>query len=218
MGKVIILAGAPDAASLDWSELKDRPKAELIWQYGEDGSRDDTTEWRSVPLRRSQDSQDEPSSELSLESSAVSSVPPTEEQDGMVDFGESVQVQVQREWAETTFDSNGSQGQQPDWSVSSADIASLPVHIPGALPPPPPPDFRDLANPTNQTPAASFMFSGHTTASQELIQHSLAVHDALPSSLPVPSDFSRAPEAVENSTENQNEQPGQYASTARHRD
>ena len=209
MGKVIILAGAPDAASLDWSGLVDdtdsgstdsgatKSKGVAVWHHDENSTHDltpDRPRWRSVPLRAAREIQSGnfqggAGEEASLE----------------LDESEQVQVQVQQEWAGrashgraefATFTASGytqsqsqsqSQSQPRDWSVSSADVPSLSIQIPGALPPPCP-GPRGQQHPT---PTPSFMLSGETTASQELIEHSLAVHDALPSSLPDPSGFSR---------------------------
>ncbi|CAK7273578.1 hypothetical protein SEPCBS57363_005723 [Sporothrix epigloea] len=188
MGKVIILAGAPAAASLDFSAMPSRPGIETlpIWKgRGECGINDsdnastfDHPQWRVVSRAvEDRESQIPPQESWTAEGLEVSQ-PPTVDSSrhlyGDTEFATLTQAStaVLTTMQQTTFDAGRWQVGSFGTSTLSFDQASMSFCLPNALP--------DAAPGMQQPRPASLA----ATTSQALLEHSLAVHDALPSSMP----------------------------------
>ncbi|CAK7200016.1 hypothetical protein SEUCBS139899_002704 [Sporothrix eucalyptigena] len=194
MGKVIILAGAPDAASLDWSAVE--PGAETAtalqrWNSHRRNSDDNTEasasghpQWRAVPAKGIADEKQAPQPDAiqakdgnqdklasAAHGAAANSWSSLYGRAEFMALMPATQESTQRSTQDGGVCLKGSFGQ------STFDETSLSVRVPDALPGP------SIQLPQQPYPASYQASFGSTTISQEFIEHSLAVHDALPSSL-----------------------------------
>ncbi|ERT01104.1 hypothetical protein HMPREF1624_02343 [Sporothrix schenckii ATCC 58251] len=194
MGKTIILAGAPDAASLDWSTVEETAVPETVrpWEAGihtTDVGPHSHPEWRVVPAHVPGAAPPErPQTRPALETAQPRLKTEQNEQPqatndsvwhlyGRAAFLDLTQVTQESTQPSTQDDTRDTGSRAP----SSLDEASLSFRLPNALPPtsPQPPPMPSLPPlPSRPPQTATFVLS------QEFIEHSLAVHDALPSSLP----------------------------------
>lgn len=183
MGKVIILAGAPDAASLDWTTVEPETETETPWQWQGSGSSTEASaldhpQWRVVPTGATGQEAAAARPEAHPAAESVQAGLATERPAVPVNrshplFGRAEFLALTPASQESTQKSTQDRTQQAgSFALSSLDEASLSFRLPNALP--------QLSNqlPPLPQPRTSF------TVSQEFLEHSLAVHDALPSSLP----------------------------------
>lgn len=189
MGRTIFLAGAPDAASLDWTAIEPEAEPGTIRPWQTDiGSTDidasSHPEWRVVPSEVPGEAQAaQPNMRRPVETDEVAwtdtstGQPETTDNRPYLSYGraefldltQATQNSTQNSTQKSTQDGTQQAG---SLAISSLDETSLSFRLPIALPQMSP-HLSSLPPPT-----ASF------TSSQEFLEHSLAVHDALPSSLP----------------------------------
>ncbi|CAK7565604.1 MAG: hypothetical protein SEPTF4163_003526 [Sporothrix epigloea] len=200
MGKVIILAGAPDAASLDFSAMPSRPVTETLRsrkgrdEYGVFKSGITSTfehpQWRVVSRGIEDGESQLPPQESWTADDHEESQPPTvgnsRHMYGDAEFAALTQASTGSlaTKQQTTSDASRWQAGSFGTSTLSFDQASMSFCLPNALP--------DAAPEMQQPRPASLTATDKdadkgidaATMSQTLLEHSLAVHDALPSSMP----------------------------------
>ncbi|CAK7265139.1 hypothetical protein SEPCBS119000_001360 [Sporothrix epigloea] len=182
MGRVTILAGAPDAATLDFSDMMSRP--EMGTRYGWKGrsgrnsidfgniGASDHPLWRVV----SRGIVDDKARTTRLESQATESSDTS--QASAVYSAHHPYGKAESQASTGILAGCWDRGSSGASTLSSAQ-ASMPFCLPGAL---------DETAPRQQQPRSASTIDDDTdaaaNASLAFLEHSLAVHDALPSSVP----------------------------------
>ncbi|KAL1898198.1 hypothetical protein Sste5346_003604 [Sporothrix stenoceras] len=183
MGRTIILAGAPAADFLDWTavEPETEPGTTRPWRTNIKSTDIDATshpEWRVVP---SQVPGEVPAAQPNVRplDEAIQTERSIEPPGGTdsrpyLSYGRAEFLDLTQATQESTQNSTQDGTHQPgSLAIPSLDDASLSFRLPNALP--------QMPSELPSLPLATASF----TSSQEFLKHSLAVHDALPSSLPV---------------------------------
>ncbi|CAK7240366.1 MAG: hypothetical protein STHCBS139747_001805 [Sporothrix thermara] len=198
MTRIIVLAGAPDAASLDWSTLDLEPTSSFAkelrdWQdrgdsstnAGDKSSSFDHPQWRIIPPAATVNGERSLHPEAGKAALADSLYGPAK----FVALTPATQESTQRSAQDGGILWPTASLKQPTMSF---DESSLSINLPHALseaaPEAAPEGARALARLPQQPSTLPYQtadaYVDTTTTSQEFLEYSLAVHDALPSSMP----------------------------------